>query len=569
MRSWRERSSRRFAVLTGILSLALAVIGGRVFMLAYLTDPEIANRARRQQGDVIELAPRRGKILDRNGTLLAISRQMASVYAHPRKVQNKVAAARRLSPFVGRSPEAVLRDLRQNKNFVWIARQVSPAVRDDLERRPIEGVGSFPEYKRFYPSGPMAAHALGFVGLDGKGLEGIELAYDTLLKGKSSTLVITRDGLGNMIFDGVSDEYESEGQGLVLTMDLNVQSLVDARLQEAVDSSGAKRGWAVAMDPQRGEILAWSTVPSFDPNAFRTLSPHQWKNHLVADAIDPGSTLKAIVMTAALETDAFNEKDTLYCENGEYKFYDRVIHDFHKYERLNFLEVFQLSSNICAAKIGVDLGRKTVYEFVKKFGLGDRTGIDLPGEIRGLISHYSSWTPVDVANISFGQGLAVTPIQIAGVFSAFANGGQLVTPHLAKKVTDAHDRLVREIDFPPGRRVASARTIERAVRILESVVTDKGTGRLGMVEGYRAAGKTGTAQKLDPVTKTYSKDAYVASFVGFAPADSPRVVLLVMLDEPRKIIYGGVVAAPVFRAIMTELLPYLGVYPNSADVRTS
>ncbi|MBI2891306.1 MAG: penicillin-binding protein 2 [Nitrospirae bacterium] len=564
-----ESVRRRLRLVTAIVAACFVVVAGRAFTLAFLTDTGLVDRVRRQQGDVIELAPRRGKILDRNGTLLALSRRMVSVSAHPRKVVDKVGTARFLAPLVGQSPAEVLRELRKEKSFVWIARQVPPSVRDALDAHPIEGVAVVSEYKRFYPQGSMASQALGFVGLDGVGLEGIELSYDAMLRGKPSTLVITRDGVGNVIYDHVSDAYESEGEGLVLSIDLNVQSLLDQKLNEGIKSSGARRGWAMAMDPATGEILAWSVQPAFDPNAFRQLPAERWKNHPITDALDPGSTLKAVLLTAALETGTFNERARLFCENGEYKFYDRVIHDFKKYGELSFPQVFQLSSNICAAKIGLKVGAKTLYEFIHKFGLGERTGIDLPGEIRGLVSSYRSWTPVDLANISYGQGLAVTPIQMVAAFAVFANGGLSVQPHVGKRVTDGRDRLLREIEFPAPRRVLPAELIARVNRILETVITPEGTGRMAVLEGYRLAGKTGTAQKFDPETGLYSKDDYVASFVGFGPVDAPRAVVLVMLDEPQKSIYGGVVAAPLFRDIMSELLPYLGAYPEMPGVRLS
>lgn len=567
--AWSDRIRRRTRLLRAVFMVGFAVLTVRLFDLAFMTDPERVERARRQQGEVVELSPRRGKIVDRNGTLLAISRRMVSVYAHPRKVSDARGVARLLAPRVGRSEASIAEDLRAEKNFVWIARQVSPEVKDLLAEAGFEGVGTIPEHKRFYPQGSLASHVMGFVGLDGNGLEGIELAYEKTLRGKPSTFVITRDGIGNLIYDRVSDDYESEGQGLVLGLDSNVQALVDQKLRNGVKESGAKRGMALVMEPSSGQVLAWSVYPAFDPNRYRGLSPARWKNHPLADAIDPGSTLKAVLMAAAMETESYRESDTLYCENGSYQVYDRVIHDFKKHGWLTFHDVFQYSSNICAAKIGLQLGSKTLFEFVKRFGLGERSGIDLPGEIRGLVSNYKSWTPVDLANISFGQGIAVTPLQMLGVFGVFANGGRRMQPHLAVKVLDTHDRLVRDLAYPDMSRVVSEITARRVNAILQSVVSEKGTAPNAMVAGYRLAGKTGTAQKVDPATRTYSKDHYVASFVGFGPIQEPRAVVLVMVDEPRTSIYGGIVAAPIFRDIMSELLPYLGAFQDEGEWRTS
>jgi cell division protein FtsI (penicillin-binding protein 3) len=450
---------------------------------------------------------------------------------------------------------------------VWVARRVSPDKARAVRELGLAGVGLITEPRRFYPYKSLACHVLGFAGLDARGLEGLELEYGHALKGQRHTLTSLRDALGRTIhLTPAALTTLPEGNHLILTLDKGLQYQVEKVLAATVAEHRAAGGQAVVLDPATGEVLAMASVPAFNPNVFAEFPRETYRNRVVTDTFEPGSTFKTFVAAAALVSSRVSLEERFDCEQGEWKVGGRVIHDTHEYGELDLADILKLSSNIGAAKVGRRVGADTLYDTFKAFGFGRKTGVDLPGESRGILRPPGSWREVDLANICFGQGVAVTSLQLAAAFGAIANGGVLMRPYLVKAHTDRAARLVHEAQPQVVRRVMSSREAAILARMLARVTEEGGTGTQARLEGLATAGKTGTAQKVDPAGG-YSHSDYVASFGGFVPAGAPKVVVLVMIDTPRGQHYGGVVAGPAFRAIARAALDSLGHAPGPAGLR--
>lgn len=566
MRDRKEKWARiRIRLIGGVFAFFFAITVARAFYLQIIEKEQLVRLAERQYQKIVPLTPVRGVIYDRNNAPLAVSIEMDSCYAEPRSIDNVRDVAARLAPFLGMSRETLGRKLNGNRNFVWLQRRMPPDLVQKIKELDLDGIGFVKETKRFYPNGEVAGHVIGFTGLDPDGLEGVELKYNSTILGSTGYLVTERDALGRDVAQkGTVVTKASKGQNVTLSLDKNIQYITEKELAKAVTDSGAKGGMALVVEPQSGRVLAMANYPSFNPNAYSRYSPSFLRNKTIVDSFEPGSTFKVFLIAAALEEKVVTPNDAFNCENGSYSIGGRTIHDTHKYGRLTVADILKYSSNIGAAKIGGRLGQERLYNHLKDFGFGARSGIDLPGEAYGYLRNGSQWFGVDLATISFGQGVSATALQLVMAVSAVANGGILMKPYVVEKISDENGVEMEQISPQERRRVISPETARVMARMMEGVATEGGTGMNAAVEGYRVAGKTGTAQKVDPVTRGYSVDKRTASFVGFIPADNPKLVILVVVDEPKTSPYGGVVAAPAFSAIAQQSLCYLKVPPDPA-----
>jgi len=554
--------SFRLVILLIFFALLFLIIFFRAFQLQVLKSSQLAKLAERQYQRMVPLIPKRGILYDRRREEMAISMEVDSVFAQPKKIKNIEEAALKIGRILGKKPGELRQKLQEEKPFVWIQRWITPAQRLAIEDLKMEGIHFLKEAKRVYPHGEIGAHIIGIAGLDSKGLEGVELGYDEFLRGEPGYILIPKDGLGRSIISQNPDfRRAEEGCELILTIDKNIQYIAEKELKKAVQACGAKGGMALVMEPKSGEILAMAVQPSFNPNHFPAYHPGVLKNRIVTDTFEPGSTFKTFLLAAILEEGVASPRELVFCENGSYHIGGRIIHDVHKYGWLTMADVIKLSSNIGASKLGKKLGKEKFYHYLKEFGFGKKTGIDLPGEVSGCLPHYSAWSEVGLANISFGQGVSLTALQLTVAMAAIANKGMLMRPYIAKVIQSKDGGIVKENRPKMVKRVISADTANSVTAILKLVTQEGGTGKAAYVPGYEIAGKTGTAQKALSTGRGYS-DKRVGSFIGFAPADDPRVVISVIIDEPQGISYGGVVAAPAFRAIAEQVLPYLGVYPK-------
>ena len=550
------------ALLVGLFSCLFVVVFARAYQLQILQSNKLASLAERQYQRVVPLVPKRGIVYDRKREEMAISVEVDSVFAQPPKITEARRTAVRLSPLLKKPGSALYRKIKEDKPFVWLERGLTAEQRTRIEDLEIPGIGFLKENKRFYPQGKVGAHVIGFAGLDFKGLEGVELAYDEFIRGEPGYMIIARDGLGRTLTSkNPQFSHSIEGCEIVMTIDKNIQYIVEKELQKAVEASSAKGGMAVVMNPRTGEVLAMAVHPPFDLNHFSSSPAQVRRNRTITDAFEPGSTFKIFLLAAALEEGTASPKEIFFCENGSYTVGGKVIHDVHKYNWLSLKDIIKVSSNIGAAKVGRKLGKTKFHRTLRDFGFRAKTGIDLPGEVSGVLPRPQDWSEVGLANISFGQGVAVTPLQLTVALAAIANDGVLMRPYVVKSVQERGGQTIRENHPRPVRRVISPETAQMVRRILKTVLEEGGTGTGARIEGYEVAGKTGTAQKPAVATRGYS-DKRMASFIGLAPVENPQVVLSVLLDEPQGVSYGGVVAAPAFRAMGEQILPYMGIYPK-------
>lgn len=561
MKDGKERWARvRIRVIGGLFAFFFAITSARAFYLQVVNKEQLVKLAERQHQKIVPLTPVRGTIYDRNNFELAVSIEMDSCYAEPRRIENNKDVAAKLAPILGVARDGLEKKLAGSKGFVWLQRRITPAQVAQIKALDIDGIGFVKESKRFYPNLEMASHVIGFTGVDPEGLEGIERRYDATILGNTGYLVTERDALGRDIaMKGMVVKSASRGHNVVLTLDKNIQYIAEKELGKAVESCGAKGGIALVMEPDSGKVLAMAHYPGFNPNSYYRYPAALLRNRAITDSFEPGSTFKVFLVAAALEERVITPRDGFNCENGSYSIGGRTIHDTHRYAYLSVADILKYSSNIGAAKIGSRLGQERLYSYLKRFGFGDKSGIDLPGETGGYLRDKSQWFGVDLATISFGQGVSTTSVQLAAAMSAVANGGALIKPYLVEKVTDENGNALQQFSPQVRQQVISPETARTVARMMEGVTAEGGTGTGAAVEGYRVAGKTGTAQKVDPVTKGYSVDKRTASFIGFVPADKPRLTILVVIDEPKTSPYGGVVAAPAFGAIATQSLCYLKV----------
>lgn len=566
MKDEREKWARIRIIMVGtVFGLMFLCVVGRAFYLQILQHEILVKKADKQHQHKVDLTPTRGSILDRNGTTLAESIHMDSCYAEPRRINDVAGTAEVLAPILGIPKEELVAKLSVNKSFIWIERWLAPEVAIRVKNMKLPGIGFAPESKRFYPNMEIAAHVVGFTGRDPNGLEGIELKYDSTILGNTGFMITERDALGrNIAVKNTVIKDSSPGKSLILTLDKTIQFIAEKELAKAVKESNAKGGMALVMESDTGKVLAMANYPTFNPNAYSQYSLDALRNHVVADSFEPGSTFKVFTIAAALDSGSIKATDVYNCENGTYRIADRTIHDDHPQSRLTVSEIIKYSSNIGSAKIAFKMGEEKMSPYLRNFGFGGRTGIDLPGESPGSLKKH--WYGIDLATISFGQGVSLSTIQLVSALSAIANGGNLMRPYLVEQILDDSGTVVQRFEPQIVRRVISAETAQKVTKMMESVTGNGGTGTKAALDGYRVAGKTGTAQKVDPVTRTYSPTKRIGSFVGFVPADKPKLTIAVVIDEPQGNKYGGVVAAPAFREIAQNSLAYLKIQPNMPTV---
>jgi len=550
----------------GVLFIVVfCVVIGRGYYLQVVQAPKLQDRADQQRQRVVELAPQRGAILDRNGDPLAISLDVYSLYADPQLVKKTKKVAKQLAKPLDMSEQELTKLLSEKKRFVWIKRKLDPEVTKQVRKLKLAGLQFVAEHKRFYPQGGIGAHVVGFTGLDPKGLEGIELEYDQLLQGQPGRLMSQRDARGRglatteqLVQGGVP------GNTLKLTLDRSLQYIAERELARVIKEFKAKSGTVVMMEPASGKVLAMASQPDYNPNLPGKSAVSSRRNRAVTDMFEPGSTFKPFLLAGALEEKIVRPNQKTYCENGRYEVGGKIIRDTKKHRKLTLQEMLKYSSNIGFAKLGKALEREKFYSYITDFGFGSPTGLDLPGEVQGMLRPPSRWFEIDLAAISFGQGLSVTPIQIASAMSAIANGGLLMEPYLVERITDASGVTVKRRLPQVTRRVISEQTAKQVREMMVTVTEPGGTGTRAALPGYRVAGKTGTAQKVDPVTGGYSIDKRVSSFIGFVPADLPALVISVVIDEPEGKGYGGVVAGPAFARIAEQALSHLNILPKGS-----
>jgi cell division protein FtsI (penicillin-binding protein 3) len=562
-----RRSLLRLYTLVGIFALALLALLARLFDLQILQHHFLSGLAERQYQKSTELRGKRGTIYDRRLRELALSVHRESIYINPSEFSTSPDGVTQLARALGLKEATVLEKVQSDRQFVWLKRKVSPDDAAALRSLGIKGIGFVTESQRFYPKRALAGQVIGFVGTDEAGLEGIEHDYESTLAGEAVRVMLDRDARGRPIsLQSDALRQPPQGHDLVLTLDERIQFVAERELREQITRLGARGGVAVVIHPFTGEILALANESPFDPNSFRDATPKMWRERSITDTFEPGSTVKAILAAGAFEERLVRPDDMFFGEQGSLQVASLAIRDHEKFGWLTFREVIEKSSNVGAIKVGQRLGKERLYDYLTRFGLGSRTGVDFPGEALGLLRPPQQWSEVSLASLSIGQELAVTALQLATAFSAIANGGMFVRPHLVKAIIK-DGQVVQETAPLLVRRVVSEATARQVTNLLQGVVT-RGTGKAAAVEGYKVAGKTGTAQKFDASLGKYSPQKFMASFVGYLPAEQPRATILVSIDEPQVgAAWGGVAAAPLFSAIAQQTMRYLRVPPDDRQTR--
>ncbi len=552
----------RIGALTVVLAALFVLVALRLAALVIFDGPRLTSLARTEHTGEVALAAPRGPLADRNGEPLALSAETRSFYARPAQLLAAATPAQQasLAAALAITPSELEAKLHRPAPFVWLRRHLPVAQAQAAEALGLDGVGALSEYKRFYPESTLAAPVVGLAGMDGQGLSGLELQYDRLIRGEPVVLRFYHDALGHPIFDSpLALKTPEAGARLALTLDARIQALAENALTAEVRKSGARRGAAVVLDPFSGQVLALANIAAAGASVGERLH-----DSAVQDAFEPGSTMKGLLASIALQDGVITPSQRIYCEKGAYVVARRVIHDDSPHEWLDLGGIIEVSSNIGASKIALKLGAERFYDGLRAFGLGARTGIDLPGEAAGILRKPASWREIDLANHGFGQGVGVTPIQLAVAYAAIANGGYLVRPYVVKAAYDAEGRPLLTHTPEALHRVISPGIAHTMNRLLQGVVNGPdGTGQLARVSDFVVAGKTGTAQMVNPTTGGYYQSRLVASFVGFLPADDPRLVILVVLYDVAHGHFGGLTAAPVFSEIASGALSDLNVVSST------
>ncbi len=552
------RLQRRIAIVAVLMGLWAAVIGVRLYSLQVVQSAEYRQRASDQRERVIEISPRRGSIYDRNGNELAVSIEVDSLYADPSHVEDPRAAAEFLSGVLNEPATDLESRLDSEGAFSWIRRKLSKPEADRIRAARIPGLYFQKEFERYYPNRELASHVLGFVMRDGEGGSGLEYRYDDLIGGSGGREVVLRDAR-NRSFQTL-EQQPTEGAHLTTTIDQNIQYIVEREVARTIAATRARAMSVVVMDPHGGEVLAMASFPQFNPNEYGRYPQESWRNRAVAQVYEPGSTFKIVTAGAALEQGLTTLEELIDCQMGHIYISGHRINDHKPFGTLSVREILQYSSDVGIIKLGMRLGDPLLADYITRMGFGRKTGIDLPGEERGLFKPAAEWSNVSVGAISMGQEIGATPLQVVNLLSMVANGGTLYRPYVVQRAEDLRTGRTTETR-PEGRRVLSEPTVRELHDALRSVVTG-GTGVNAAMAAYTAAGKTGTAQKIDPATGAYSPTAFVASFAGYAPATRPEVAVVVTIDEPVGPHGGGEVAAPAFKRIVEETLRYRSVPPD-------
>ena len=562
----RERLVRLRMMLVGFAVCLWAVIVlVRLVQLQVLNRAGYERQAARQSERTIVLDPRRGAILDRAGHPLAVSVDAESIYGVPQEISDPAGTAEALSQALGLDAAGrreVLAQLQKSRGFVWVRRKVDPVAVRAVRDLQLEGIGFLTENRRYYPKRDLASQVLGYVGVDNTGMSGVEYVFDDQIRGRAAKVAIQIDARRRAV--GHAEKPSTEGRTVVLTLDESIQHSAERELDRALAETAAVSGVIVVMDPATGEILALANRPAFNPNRFAAYPSSRWKNRAVADAYEPGSIFKIFTAAAALQEGVVDPDETIDCGNGFIEIAGTRIDDHRVFDQLTFRDVIAKSSDIGVIRVAQRLGRESFNRYMRAFGFGTATGVELPGESSGLLRPPSRWSALSLASLSFGQEVGVTALQITSAVGAVANGGYLMKPYVVRAMEDAAGRVVKSYKPVAVRRVLEPHTVEVLTDLLKGVV-QTGTGKKAALPGYTVAGKTGTAQKIDGSGR-YSMADHVASFVGFVPASRPALVILVSLDTPRGALnHGGDVAAPVFARVAEDALRHLAVPSEVPD----
>lgn len=584
----------RFLHISCFFVLWIGIIAGRLVWLQVVRHGDYVEKADKQQQRTFEVAPRRGILYDRNLHDLAVTALSESIYAVPSEIaarqdpgarQKYMSVAVALARIVHRDPEDRFTSARQiaarlsaSRNFAWVARKLDPKEVEQVKSLGLKGVYTQPEFKRFYPNAQLAAQVLGYVGLDDNGLGGMEREFDRNLHGVPGRMLTAVDAR-HRVLD--SEERDPQaGENLVLTIDENIQFIAERALDAALERTHAQNGTVVVQDPETGQILALAIRPTFDPNDFRHATTGLLRNHAVSDVYEPGSTFKLVTYSAALENKVTNPNEVIDCQGGKIELAGRIIHDDHPNGLLTTSQALWESSDVAAVKLALRMGSSTFYQYIRAYGFGSKSQIELPAETRGLLRPPSRWSGSSIGSLAMGQEVGVTPVQLVTMASTIANGGVYLPPHILLNRTDetAESGKLKPVAFHPegelpdtlpagAHRVISTMTSAEMRKLMEGVVL-YGTGKNAQLNGYSAGGKTGTAQKIDVATHRYSKTKYVASFVGIAPISAPAITVAVIIDSPKGDYYGAATAAPVFKEVAQQVLEYLGV-PHDREVSSA
>ncbi len=528
---------------------------GRFFFIQFFRSEYLTALAKKQHNQLVELEPRRGTIYDCNLKAQAFNMSMDSLYAVPNVIKNKESVLNQLLPILDAERSYLQERLSRKKSFIWLARKLAPEKSAEIKKLNIKGLGFLKETKRIYPNSYLASHIIGFSGMDNIGLEGVERGFNNYLKGVPGWAIFLRDARLKKLDIWEKMVLPQDGMDLVLTIDEVIQYIAERELDKAFNDFHAKGASIVVMDPHTGRILAMANRPTYDLNDHSGVSKDSIRNRAICDLFEPGSVFKIVTASAALEEKKVTEEDVFFCENGAYQVGGRTLHDHTAHGNLTFKQIIEESSNIGTVKVALLLGPDTLYRYIKAFGFGSKLGIDLSGEISGMISPPRLWSKTSITAVPMGQEVGVTALQLASAISIIANGGQLMKPYIIDSVRDNQGRIIKRNKPVLLRKVISVDTAMRIKKILTGVI-EEGTGKLGKVPGFSAAGKTGTAQKIEP-NGSYSHSKYVASFIGFSPADDPLLTIVVTVDEPHPYYFGGVVAAPVFQKVAGDVIRYL------------
>ena len=503
----------------------------------------------------------RGNIYDRNLKKLVVNVNVQSLFAIPPKIENPRETALKMSLILNLEIKEVLDKLNQKRPFVWIKRKLNETEVEEIKKLNLEGLDFLKESKRFYPKNYLASNLMGFVGIDNQGLEGLELFFDQELKGLPGLVVLERDALGGKIPLSIKElNTHRDGNSIVLTIDEVIQYITEEALDKAYQKYKAKAGVAIVVEPKTGEVLAIAVRPSYDPNYFNKYALDLWRNLAITNTYEPGSTFKIVTIATALEEGVVKLDDQFYCK-GWTNYNRHIFHDIHQHGTQNLTDIVKNSCNVGVIQVGTRLEQKVFEKSIRRFGFGTLTEINLPGEVNGLIRSSKDWSKISLASISIGQEISITPIQLIMAISAIANRGTLMKPLIVKEILDSNQNSVKVFKPKPVRQVVSVETALTMTKILEQVVID-GTGMEAKLDEYQVAGKTGTGQIFDFATGKYSNSAYTSLFVGYVPAENPKISILILLDQPQGSYYGGTVAAPVFKEIASKVLPYLSILPN-------
>ena len=556
----------RILLVGAIFCASFVAIATKAIHLQVYRSPWLTQKASDQYIHSLTTSDKRGIIYDRNLRAMAVSIDVTSIAAYPPRIKNAKQRAAELGDILNLTTAKIKRKLAANKPFVWIKRQTTAKEARAVEDLNIPGIDFVTEYNRFYPHTTLAAQALGFTGLDGAGLEGIEFYYNQHLKGTDRSFTVYKDALGKGFSAAPGQSANNRGHDLILTIDSNIQYITEKALQEAVDQYSALSALAIVMQPRTGAVLSIAHIPHINPNAYSNFDKSLWRNRAITDSFEPGSTMKIFSAAAALEHGGTTASSLFYCENGAYRIGKNVVHDIHKRGWLSLQQIIKFSSNIGAVKVGQKVGAKNLYHTLRNFGFGRKTGIDSPGETTGSLSNYASWSNMDTGAISFGHGVSVSAIQMVSAVSAIANDGILMKPYIVKQIVNQNGQTVKAFKPQKIRRAISARNAKIVRNIMKTVITEGGTGVNAALDGYSVGGKTGTSRKLDK-NGQYSSNRHIASFIGFTPADDPEIVIMVVIDEPKGKYYASIVAAPVFRQIAQQALNYLNVPPDDSTTK--